>query len=65
MFGCVGSPRRLKIMKKAAGKPLGGFFHAVIYGMKEWQQAGYQRFPVSLKNFFWKCRDKLIEIIDQ
>jgi hypothetical protein len=52
MFGCVGSPRRLKIMKKAAGKPLGGFFHAVIYGMKKWQEAGYQR--LSLKITFHK-----------
>jgi hypothetical protein len=22
---------------------LGGFFHAVIYGMKEWQQSVYER----------------------
>jgi len=52
MFGCVGSPRIKNSLKKTAGKPLGGFFHAVIYGMKEWQQAGYQR--LSLKITFHK-----------
>ena len=31
MCGCVGSPRIKNSLKKTAGKPLGGFFHAVIY----------------------------------
>ena len=36
MFGSVGSPCWINNREEGRWQPLGGFFHAVIYGMKVW-----------------------------